>query len=254
VVLGTCPKCKEGEVRESPKAYGCSRYREGCNLTIWKKTAGKEISPKLAKDLLADGQTEHLEGFTSRAGKPFSARLKFDEEFKVVFEFENGPAGGAQRKPPEKRTSSSSDSGPSPMGAPPPLDAPPSDGAPPPMEEMPLSEGPPPSDPYPVPPAKAASAPSSDQEADFPQLGCPKCNEGHIVEGRKGFGCNRFREGCNFVVWKTVASKELTREQVETLIRDGKTDVIGGFKSRKGTTFETRLRLDEEWKTVFDFN
>jgi len=55
-------------------------------------------------------------------------------------------------------------------------------------------------------------------------------------------------------VWKTVASKELTREQVETLIRDGKTDVIGGFKSRKGTTFETRLRLDEEWKTVFDFN
>jgi DNA topoisomerase-3 len=122
------------------------------------------------------------------------------------------------------------------------------------MEEMPLSEGPPPSEPYPVPPAKAASAPSSDQEADFPQLGCPKCNEGHIVEGRKGFGCNRFREGCNFVVWKTVASKELTREQVETLIRDGKTDVIGGFKSRKGTTFETRLRLDEEWKTVFDFN
>lgn len=248
VVLGTCPKCKEGEVRESPKAYGCSRYREGCNLTIWKKTAGKEISPKLAKDLLADGQTEHLEGFTSRAGKPFSARLKFDEEFKVVFEFENEPAGGAQRKPPEKRTSASSDSGPSPM------DAPPSDGAPPPMEEMPLSEGPPPSEPYPVPPAKAASAPSSDQEADFPQLGCPKCNEGHIVEGRKGFGCNRFREGCNFVVWKTVASKELTREQVETLIRDGKTDVIGGFKSRKGTTFETRLRLDEEWKTVFDFN
>ena len=254
VVLGTCPKCKEGEVRESPKAYGCSRYREGCNLTIWKKTAGKEISPKLAKDLLADGQTEHLEGFTSRAGKPFSARLKFDEEFKVVFEFENEPAGGAQRKPPEKRTSASSDSGPAPMDAPPPLNAPPSDGAPPPMEEMPLSEGPPPSEPYPVPPAKAASAPSSDQEADFPQLGCPKCNEGHIVEGRKGFGCNRFREGCNFVVWKTVASKELTREQVETLIRDGKTDVIGGFKSRKGTTFETRLRLDEKWKTVFDFN
>ena len=98
VVLGTCPKCKEGEIRESPKAYGCSRYREGCNLTIWKKTAGKDISPKLAKDLLTDGHTEHLDGFTSRAGKPFSARLKFDEDFKVVFEFENGPSGGAQRK------------------------------------------------------------------------------------------------------------------------------------------------------------
>ena len=254
VVLGTCPKCKEGEVRENPKAYGCSRYREGCNLTIWKKTAGKDLSPKLAKDLLTDGHTEHLDGFTSRAGKPFSARLKFDEEFKVVFEFENGPSGGTQRKPPDKHTNSSSDSGPSPVGAPPLMDAPPVDGAPPPMEEMPLSEGPPPSEPYPVTPTKAASAPSSDQETDFPRLSCPKCNDGHIVEGRKGFGCNRFREGCNFVVWKTVASKELTKEQVEILIRDGKTDVISGFKSRKGTTFETRLRLDEEWKIVFDFN
>ena len=254
VVLGTCPKCKEGEVRESPKAYGCSRYREGCNLTIWKKTAGKDISPKLAKDLLTDGHTEHLEGFTNRAGKPFSARLKFDEDFKVVFEFENRPSGGTQIKPLEKRTNSSSDSGQPPVGAPHPMDAPPADGAPPPMEEMPLSEGPPPSEPYTVPPTKAASDPSSDQEADFPQLSCPKCNEGHIVEGRKGFGCNRFREGCNFVVWKTVASKELTKDQVETLIRDGKTDVICGFKSRKGTTFETRLRLDKEWKTVFDFN
>ena len=35
-------------------------------------------------------------------------------------------------------------------------------------------------------------------------------------------------------MWKTVASKELTREQVETLIRDGKTDVIGGFKAVRG--------------------
>ena len=48
VVLGTCPKCKEGEVRESPKAYGCSRYR-GCNLTIWKKRLAKKFRPSSPK-------------------------------------------------------------------------------------------------------------------------------------------------------------------------------------------------------------
>ena len=121
------------------------------------------------------------------------------------------------------------------------------------MEEMPLSEGPPPSEPYTVPPTKAASDPSSDQGATFPSSAAP--NATRVTSSRgKGFGCNRFREGCNFVVWKTVASNELTKDQVETLIRDGKTDVICGFKSRKGMTFETRLRLDKEWKTVFDFN
>ncbi len=241
VVLGPCPKCKEGEVRESPKAYGCSRYKEGCSLTIWKKTAGKDISPKLAKDLLADGQTEWLEGFTSRAGKPFAARLKFDEEFKVVFDFESKPAGGAQH--PGSAT-------PPPSSEPPPVDAPPLDEAPPPMEEAPPMDGPPPLASY-AAPNTAPDTPTP--SGAFPQLPCPKCEQGHIVEGRKGFGCNRYREGCDFVVWKVVASKELTKEQVETLIREGKTDVIGGFKSRKGTTFETRLRLDEEWKTVFDF-
>lgn len=247
VVLGPCPKCKEGEVRESPKAYGCSRYKEGCNLTIWKTTAGKEISPKLAKDLLADGQTEWLEGFTSRAGKPFAGRLKFDEEFKVVFDFENKPTAGPQQSsgPAPARATAPPDSGP------PPMDAPPPNEAPPPMEEEPPLDAPPPLEAYAAPEA-APAAPA--QSGDFPQLTCPKCGQGHIVEGRKGFGCNRYREGCEFVVWKVVASKELTKEQVETLIREGKTDVIGGFKSRKGTTFETRLRLDEEWKTVFDFN
>lgn len=251
MVLGPCPKCKEGEVRESPKAYGCSRYKEGCNLTIWKTTASKEISPKLAKELLADGQTEWLEGFTSRAGKPFAARLKFDDEFKVVFDFESKPENGAQ---PTSSTGAARAASP-PDSGPPPTDAPPPDEAPPPMEEMPSMDGPPPQEAY-TPPTttSAAPPPTNDGGSDFPQLTCPKCEQGHIVEGRKGFGCNRYREGCDFVVWKVVASKELTKEQVETLIRAGKTDVIGGFKSRKGTTFETRLRLDEEWKTVFDFN
>jgi DNA topoisomerase-3 len=84
-------------------------------------------------------------------------------------------------------------------------------------------------------------------------LTCPKCNQGKIVEGRRGWGCNRYREGCDFVVWKEVAGKPLTEKQLHTLIAKGKTGVIKGFTSKAGRKFEARLRLDEQWKTVFEF-
>ena len=285
VSLGKCPKCKQGDIRESPKAFGCSRYREGCNLTIWKKTASKSITPKQAKDLLTDGQTAWLKGFKSKAGKPFEARLRFDEEFKVVFDFENAPqkkdsgqSSGAE-SPVRQRSAAPRRESPPPYAAST-LSAPPRDDAPPPsMEEPPpLMEAPPiddymssfdapgssaaPDSPPPAQTESSSNRPNSNgpsasdapASAAFPELPCPKCGQGQIVEGKKGFGCNRYREGCKFVVWKEVAKKTLTHEQVTMLITKGKTGVIKGFTSRKGSTFETKLKLDDEWKTVFDFN
>ncbi len=48
-------------------------------------------------------------------------------------------------------------------------------------------------------------------------LSCPKCGKGRIIEGKRGYGCNRFREGCDFVTWKeqegrTKSEAELYRE------------------------------------------
>ncbi len=259
VVLGKCPKCKQGEVRESPKAYGCSRYREGCNLTIWKKTASKSITPKQAKDLLENGQTAWLKGFKSKAGKPFEAQLKFDDDFKVVFDFEEGPpkGQGTTKKGTQLREMP-------PSSYAPPQDMPPRPETPVDLYESPqdmpaMPELPP--DLYessPQPQAQAphtqAPPPSSDAPTGAAPLTCPKCGQGQIVEGKRGFGCNRFREGCNFVVWKEVAKKTLTQKQIRTLIEKGKTGVIKGFTSKKGNTFETKLRLDDQWKTVFDFD
>ena len=84
-VLGTCPVCG-GDIVAGEKAFGCSNWQNGCRFTIWKKMAGKSISKTLAKTLLADGQTELVEGFKSRAGKNFSAKLKIVGE-EVKFEF-----------------------------------------------------------------------------------------------------------------------------------------------------------------------
>ncbi len=86
--VGACPKCGSPVV-ETKKAYGCSAWKEkGCKFAIWKTVAGKRISEPQAKELLAKGETKQLKGFKSKAGKPFDAALKLDEEYKVKFDFD----------------------------------------------------------------------------------------------------------------------------------------------------------------------
>jgi DNA topoisomerase-3 len=95
VELGLCPKCgaETGEIiRENARAYGCtswkSREEPGCGFVIWKRVAGRTLTPEIARQLLEDGKTrEVLSGFRSRAGKPFRARLVLKEDGKVEFEF-----------------------------------------------------------------------------------------------------------------------------------------------------------------------
>ena len=192
--LGTCPKCSQGEILESKKGFGCNRYREGCDFVIWKTVARKKLTQKQVGDLLAKGQTAEIKGFTSKAGKQFSARLKLSDQFKVEFDFDATPAPQSPPKNPPK--TSPSDKG--------------------------------------------------------QTLTCPKCGQGQIIEGRRGFGCNRYREGCNFVIWKEIAGKKLTQKQIETLIEKGSTRPLKGFKRKSGETFQARLKLASDWQVVLD--
>ena len=191
--LGACPLCKRGVVAENTKAYGCSRYREGCKFAIWKVVAGKRLTERQVQALLTRGFTEAIKGFKSKAGKLFAASLKLDSDFKVAFDFERQTAQRATERTP-------------------------------------------------VP--KAASE---------VRITCPKCGLGQIIEGKRGRGCNRYQAGCDFVVWYDIAGKKLTDKQIVTLIAKGRTGLIRGFKSRSGSKFEARLRLDGSWKVVFDF-
>ena len=89
--IGKCPLC-QSPVVETPKAYSCSRWREGCDLTIWKTISGRKISVTHAKKLLQSGKTPMIKGFKSKAGKKFDARLKLVDG-KVSFDF-----GGASEE------------------------------------------------------------------------------------------------------------------------------------------------------------
>ena len=47
-------------------------------------------------------------------------------------------------------------------------------------------------------PTRKADVPPADSVGD---LLCPRCRTGHLMTGRRGWGCSRWREGCAFVVW-----------------------------------------------------
>ncbi len=96
--LGPCPKCRQGTIREGRKGWGCSRWREGCDFVIWRIVAGKTLTEAQAKVLAAGRTTSELKGFKSKQGKSFSARLKLDDQFRVVFEFGTRPRRRDPRK------------------------------------------------------------------------------------------------------------------------------------------------------------
>jgi DNA topoisomerase-3 len=71
-----------------------------------------------------------------------------------------------------------------------------------------------------------------------PRQGCG----GSIIMGRKGYGCNHFKEGCKFVIWKTSLGKTLTDAMIKSLIEKGSTQVLS-FKQEDGTTQKARIVL-----------
>jgi DNA topoisomerase-1 len=107
-------------------------------------------------------------------------------------------------------------------------------------------------------PGDAPQAPEDEAlSAARPGIPCPKCKAGRLrrPEGKDFFGCDRFREGCGFIVSTTVAKKKLTDKQIETLCTKGKTALLKGFTSKVGKPFDAYLVCSEatEWKTRFQF-
>jgi DNA topoisomerase-3 len=54
-------------------------------------------------------------------------------------------------------------------------------------------------------------------------LRCPRCREGLLMAGKRGWGCGRWREGCTFVVWFELHGKRLSDAQLKDLVEKGKT-------------------------------
>ncbi|WP_281255665.1 topoisomerase C-terminal repeat-containing protein [Desulfamplus magnetovallimortis] len=73
-ITGKCPSCGGG-VRETRKTFSCTK--NGCDFVIWKKIAGKIISPTMAANLLKYKKTGPFKGFVSKTKKNFLHPLSF---------------------------------------------------------------------------------------------------------------------------------------------------------------------------------
>ncbi|MBK1621252.1 hypothetical protein CKO42_23105 [Lamprobacter modestohalophilus] len=65
-------------------------------------------------------------------------------------------------------------------------------------------------------------------------LGCPKCGQGQLIVGRRGYGCSRWREGCDFVIWQVIAGHPLSETELRALVEHGKTAPIDGLHAENG--------------------
>ena len=84
-----CPKCKVSNVRFFSKVAKCAD--ENCGLLIFRTKSEKQLTDKQIMDLLTNGKTGEIKGFKNQNGKTYNAAVKFDENFRVVFDFSQNP-------------------------------------------------------------------------------------------------------------------------------------------------------------------
>ncbi len=70
------------------ESFRAFRSQDGA-IVIYKTMGNRKLSSIEVAELVKNGQVGPLEGFKSKLGKPYTATLKFDEAFKVKFQFEN---------------------------------------------------------------------------------------------------------------------------------------------------------------------
>jgi len=284
----TCPVCG-GEIETTPFGYGCSNYNKdgsGCRFAIG-AIAGRELNDEEVKQLLSEGRTGVLKGFTSKNKKKFSACLVMtkDEEGKpnITFDF-------SQNEPETIEG----------------VSCPLCGGA---IEIKPFGYG-------------CANYKAEDEAGcrfaigkiagkdlntaqvkelltngrtgtirgftsknkkkfdaclmlgedengkkvlkfDFEHVEakkvkdvkCPLC-QGDIVQTPFGYGCANYdrnkEDSCRFSIGK-IAGVKLKETQVKALLLTGKTEIIIGFKSKNGKKFDAPLKLTEDGRIEFDF-
>ena len=77
--LGPCPACKTGHILRGKTAFGCARFREGCQFRLPSEILGKKLSDPQVKSLLSKGRTQLIKGFVTGAGEKLDGALALDK-------------------------------------------------------------------------------------------------------------------------------------------------------------------------------
>lgn len=88
--------------------------------------------------------------------------------------------------------------------------------------------------------------------ADSQPKGKCFCCSGDMQINPKVIVCQN--QDCNFKIWRKVAEKDLTDNQMQTLMLAGRTKLIKGFKSKAKKSFDAILYVDKDKRAVaFEF-
>lgn len=269
--LGTCPVCGKGQIAEGPTVYRCNyaaSINDKCDFHIFKTYNGAEISPEHIKQLIADGKTEIIE-FTSKAGNKFNGYLTIEGE-EVKMEFANNTdnlpkletpcplcgepvyifntgygcknihetdADGQKKcsmwinKTIAHRPISNEE-----------VEQLLANGRTGFLEGFESNNG-----------NEFSSQLVLDSEGnvnfDSTVCKCPKCG-GDIKIGNKSYNCSNWKEkNCTFTIWREIAYRKITPEEVRQLCENKTTEVLQGFKNKdKSKTFSGQLILSDDYQ------
>ena len=98
-----------------------------------------------------------------------------------------------------------------------------------------------------------------EEEVDFSEqesIGeCPKC-KGPVYEHGRAFVCEKNTgkdRKCSFRTGKVILKRDIEKEQVVKLLKEGKTDLISNFISKRGRPFKAFLVLKSNGDVGFEF-
>ena len=279
-IEAVCPVCG-GEMETTPFGYGCSNYKKdgsGCKFAIG-TIAGRDLTEEEVVELLTKGHTEVLSGFISKSRKRFSVALVLekDEEGKasVNFDFSKNepeilegvkcPVCGSDmeitsfgyscvkhRNDPESCYFSIGKIAGKSLGVDDLTDL---------LQkgETEVLKG------FTAKNKKKFSAAlclktgedgrktvefdfSKNEAEILEDVVCPMCG-GQIQKTSFGYGCMNYDQqnpqSCRFAIG-TLAGRDLTESQVKSLLTDGRTETIRGFKSKTGKKFDACVALETD--------
>ena len=99
----TCPKCKKGFLLKGSSAYGCSEYKNNCDLKIPFKIYNKKVSDNQIIRLIDKGCTTNLKGFKTEIGS-VEGLIRFDDNFNLKLEPKQTVTSSAVEKSSNKIT------------------------------------------------------------------------------------------------------------------------------------------------------
>jgi DNA topoisomerase-3 len=85
----------------------------------------------------------------------------------------------------------------------------------------------------------------------LPELVCPKCKNHQLIIRDKIVKCPD--EGCSWVQFRSICGVQLSMQDIEQLIRKGKTNLIKGMKSKSGKRFDAYIILNDKAESSFEF-